>query len=199
MSRSGHRQPFQLAHLLLCLAAAGAGPLPAEETKEKARPEIYDTKADAKKLIESALARAKRGQKRVLLVFGGNWCGWCHKLHETLKKEDDLARLVRFEYEVVMVDVGNFDKHLDVAASCGAEIKQKGVPYLTVLGADGKALVNQNTGDLEDGPRHDVAKLKSFLEKWKAEPLDAEKVLREALSLAGGQKKSVLVHLGAPT
>ena len=53
--------------------AAAAGDPPAE--KKEAGP--YDPKADAKAAVASALEKARRGGKRVLIVYGGNWCGWC--------------------------------------------------------------------------------------------------------------------------
>jgi hypothetical protein len=39
------------------------------------RPPIYNEKADAKADIAAALKLANRENKRVLLKFGGNWCG----------------------------------------------------------------------------------------------------------------------------
>jgi thiol:disulfide interchange protein len=46
------------------------------------RANIYDETADGSKQISDALNIAKREDKRVLLQFGANWCGWCHLLHE---------------------------------------------------------------------------------------------------------------------
>lgn len=167
-------------------------------SSQPAREEIYDTKANAKSQIAAALRKAKRDNKRVLLMFGGNWCGWCHKLHDVFQKESSIRRLLRYEFELVLVDVGRFDRHMDIAKAYGADLKKHGVPFLTVLRADGKALANQNTGDLEIGPRHDLDKVKALLQKWVPEPVDAEQVLKRSLSLATKQKKMVLVHLGAP-
>ena len=62
-----------LLTLACCLTVApvrGAG-TPAGRTP------IYDESADAKKLVDDAVARAATDNKRVLIQVGGNWCGWC--------------------------------------------------------------------------------------------------------------------------
>lgn len=57
-----------------------------------------------------------------------------------------------YEYDVVLLDVGRFDKNLDLAAKYGADIKS-GVPYITILDSTGKLVVNQETGSLESKER----------------------------------------------
>src|SRR5262245_55240495 len=64
----------------------------AQKADDTKKADIYDTKADAKQLIAKAVAKAKSENTRVLVMFGGNWCGWCHKLHGTLKSDQGLAR-----------------------------------------------------------------------------------------------------------
>jgi thiol-disulfide isomerase/thioredoxin len=131
-------------------------------------------------------------------MFGGNWCGWCYKLHDVFEKNPETAAPLRSEYERVMVDVGKFDKNMDLAASYGADLKAQGVPFLTVLDGDGQVLKNQDTGSLEDGPVHDPQKVKEFLGQWAAKPLDAEQVLASSLARAKEEGKQLFVHLGAP-
>jgi uncharacterized protein YyaL (SSP411 family) len=100
----------------------------------------------------------------------------------------------------VHVDVGQFDKNLDLAKEVGADFKA--IPYLTILDADGKALVQQNTEPFEtkiDGKGgHDPAKLLEFLTKYQAEPLDAAKVRGSALAQAKAEHKRLFLHFGAP-
>ena len=42
------------------------------------------------------------------------------------------------------------------------------VPFLTVLDAEGKPLVHQETGVLEQGQGHDPAKVRAFLDRYRA-------------------------------
>ena len=200
----GRTGKMLLLAAVACAAPSGTvrGQGTATKLAEAKRPAIYDEAADAKTQIAAALARARKDNKRVLLQFGGNWCGWCHKLHELFKADKAIARLLLCEYETVLVDVGHSDKNMDLVAGYGADLAKGGVPYLTVLDAEGKALVNQETGPLErppeKGPAHDPEKVKAFLAKWAAAPLEAEKVLADGLARAGREQKMVFLHFGAP-
>ncbi len=159
---------------------------------------VYDVEANASADIEKAVARARKNNTRVLVVYGGNWCGWCVKLDEFFKKDRTVARTVRYEYELVKVDIGRFDKNIDIVNKYGASLKKKGVPYLTILDGNGAVVANQNTGDLEKDDHHDSAKVEAFLQSKKAPPQDAEKELAAALEQAKKDGRKVLVHLGAP-
>ena len=120
-----------------------------------------------RKQIATALADAKKENKRVLIQWGANWCGWCTILDKHFKTNRAVARELLYEYNVIHVDIGRFDKHLDIASKLKADFKAQGVPYLTVLDADGKVLANQETGSLEvEGkPLHDGEKVLAFLEQ----------------------------------
>lgn len=172
-------------------------------TPPKAVPPVYDETADARKDIAAALARAKKENRRVLIQWGANWCGWCKLLHAKLQTDKDLRRKLRYEYDVVTVDVARFDKHMDIAAGYAAELKGNGIPYLTILDADGKVLANQETGSLEakaaNGENgHETAKLIEFLTKHQAAHLQASGALADALARAKAEDKSVFLHFGAP-
>ncbi|WP_061535192.1 thioredoxin family protein [Collimonas arenae] len=110
----------------------------------------YDEKADAKVDLQQALSQAKASHKQVLLVFGANWCPDCRELDKALHGTS--APLINGKFVLVKVDVGNFDKNLDVAQSYGNPIK-KGIPAAVVLGADNKILYSTKAGELADA-RH---------------------------------------------
>ena len=87
----------------ICPAQSPESDKPAAKADAK-KPSIYDKNADAKEQLTAATARAERSNKRVLLMFGGDWCGWCHKLHDLFAQNADIRRLLSYEYELVMVD-----------------------------------------------------------------------------------------------
>src|SRR5215470_10571305 len=75
---------------------------------------IYPEKADAKAEISEALANAAKTHRRVILVFGGNWCYDCHVL-DTAFRSTEIAPLVNKNFVVVHVNIGEYDKNLDLA------------------------------------------------------------------------------------
>jgi thiol:disulfide interchange protein len=126
---------------------------------------IYSDTADAHKDIQQALAQAKREHKRVILDFGGNWCGDCQVLDIYLHQEPNLDLLDKY-FVLVHVNVGRFDKNTDLAAKYQIPL-QKGVPALAVLSSAGKLLYSQKNGEFEAMRRMDAASVTQFLNEWK--------------------------------
>jgi len=184
------------------LALVREDPKPAAPASKTAKPApTYDANAVGADQIATALKRAKRDDKRVLVQWGANWCGWCNLLADTMTKNEVVARELMYEYEVVKIDIGKWDKHLDLVEKYGASIKA-GVPYLTILDADGKVLANHETGPLEDPDpkvqRHDPAKIMTLLKKHETPRLEAAKLREAAFTRAKAEGKRVFLHFGAP-
>jgi thiol:disulfide interchange protein len=201
--------PVVLASTLLAFTAAqtsaqapAQAPAATSQPATPAKPEIYDQTADAKAQIAMALARAKAENRRVLIQWGAEWCSWCHLLHGTFQSDPAVRKKLKYEYDLVLVDIGKWDKNMDLAAAYGADLKANGVPFLTVLDADGKSIANQETGSLEaagaDKPSHDPAKVLAFLTERQAPYLTAESVLSDGLARAKAGNKKVFLHFGAP-
>src|ERR1700730_17994495 len=134
---------------------------------EPAKPNIqlYPDPAEAPAEVSSALAAARKDHKRVLLVFGGNWCYDCHVLHATFHSKA-ISPLVSENYHVVHVNVGEYDKNLDLAKKYEIPL-DKGVPSLAILDPDGKLVVSQKKGEFESTVRIGPEDVVEFLKKWK--------------------------------
>ncbi len=159
---------------------------------------VYDEKADAVADLAAAQQRAAWENKRVLLVFGGNWCGWCLKLNDTCKRDSRISRLLHDEYEVVKVDIGRFDKNMNLVPGLETTIRASGAPFLSVLDAAGKPLVHQETSSLEQGKGHDPDKVLAFFQEHTAPPQDARALLAQAQKTALKSGRALFVRLGAP-
>ena len=170
------------------------GAKPATSTK---KPSIYDAKADAKAQVAAATAKATRENKRVLMMFGGDWCGWCHKLHGLFRTNSEIRRLLSYEYELVMVDT-EAPHAPELLEECSQGQTGVGFPFLAVLDQSGKLLVGQKTDPLEEGDHHDPKKVKEFLSRWTADPKDADALLRDALARASSDDKKVFLSFGHP-
>jgi thiol-disulfide isomerase/thioredoxin len=126
---------------------------------------LYDEKASGAQQIEKALIEAKRGKKNVLLQFGANWCGWCHKLHKLCDEDKAIAAELRKNFVVVLIDVDK--KHNEDINQRYGNPTKNGLPVIVVLDAGGKQLWTQDTGKLEEGDHHDPAKVLAFLKQWR--------------------------------
>lgn len=187
---------FSCLTFIICVfssATLRSEPSGAEATTK--REPIYDVEADGKQLIAAAVKRAKAEHRRVLVEWGGNWCGWCYKLHDVFKHDELVSPIVFQEYELVLVDCNS---NRELMESYGGKDTKYAFPHLTILDDSGKVLANQETGSLEDGPKHDPQKVADFLNKWRPPPVNAKDALAAALSQASEQDKRVLLHVGTP-
>jgi len=130
--------------------------------------QLYPPPEEAKPEIASALAAATKDHKRVLLVFGGNWCYDCHVLDTTFRSKE-FAPIVNANYHVIHVNVGNYDVNLDLADKYQIPLK-KGVPSLAILDPDGKLVVSQKQGEFESTVKIGPEDVLEFLKKWKPKP-----------------------------
>jgi thiol-disulfide isomerase/thioredoxin len=127
--------------------------------------DLYPASADARAEIKEAEAKAAREHKRVLLVFGANWCYDCHVLDLAFHLPE--FTIVMAAYEVVHVDIGpDGKKNADVAKQFEIPL-DKGIPALAVLESDGKLVVSQKNGEFENARASTPEALLEFLNKWK--------------------------------
>jgi thiol:disulfide interchange protein len=127
---------------------------------------LYSAEADPKAEIASALKQAKLENKRVILDFGGDWCGDCQVLDIYLHQSPNVELLDK-NFLLVHVDIGNFDKNLDITDKYNIPLK-KGVPALAVLDADGKILYSQQSAEFGDMRYMYATSVNDFLNRWKA-------------------------------
>jgi thioredoxin 1 len=127
--------------------------------------DIYPAGRDGRAEIKQALAKAATAHKRVLVVFGANWCYDCHVLDLAFHRPD-LAPVLARNYEVVHVDVGEGDKNQDLMNEYQVPMK-KGIPALAVLDSNGKLLYSQKDGEFERARALAPEDLLQFLNKWK--------------------------------
>jgi thiol:disulfide interchange protein len=127
---------------------------------------IYSETANPATDIAAALNQAKREHKRVILDFGGDWCGDCQVLDIYFHQAPN-AELLEKNFVLVHIWIGHEDANLDVAAKYGVPVN-KGVPALAVLTANGKTLYAQQTGEFRDMRHMDSASVTEFLTKWKS-------------------------------
>ena len=107
--------------ILLVLAAGAANPAPRD---------IYPDPSQAGPDLAAALRTAAQSHKRILLDFGGNWCGDCIVLDMYMHNPQNRA-ILEANFVLVHINVGYADKNLDIARKYEVPL-DKGVPALAV-------------------------------------------------------------------
>lgn len=127
--------------------------------------EIYPQNVDANKEVAEALQTAAASHKRVILVFGGNWCFDCHVLDEAFHSPE-IAPTLNKSFVVVHVDIGQMDKNLDIAKKYEVPV-ENGVPALAVLDPNGKLVYSQKQHQFSAARSMAPEDILAFLNKWK--------------------------------
>ena len=147
---------------LLALAALMALAAGAARSAER---NIFPDPAQAKGDLAAALKSAAATHRRVLLDFGGNWCGDCQVLdiyfHDAKNKP-----LLDANFVLVPINVGRYDANLDLARQYGIPL-DKGVPALAVLSEHGVLLYSQKNGEFEAMRRMESSSVTEFLVHWR--------------------------------
>jgi thiol:disulfide interchange protein len=125
---------------------------------------IYPTVDAAETDIHSALEQARRTHKRVILDFGGDWCGDCQVLNIYFHQSPN-AELLEKNFVLVDVNIGHMDQNLEIAHRYGVPVST-GVPALSVLDDHGKVLYAQ-TNEFADMRHMEASSVTEFLNKWK--------------------------------
>lgn len=144
------------------LAFAQWKPAPLERPA-KINPNLYREGVNAAKEIQEARVSAQKQSKRVLLVFGANWCIDCHILDRAFH-QPRVAPLLDGNYVVVHIDVGQYDKNLSLAKQYHVDLG-KGVPSVAVIDAQ-NTLVTSST-QFEKAHLLTEEDVIEFLDRWK--------------------------------
>ena len=125
--------------------------------------DLYPPVDQASADIASAEKQAAREHKRILLDFGGDWCGDCQVLDIYFHQQPN-ADLLSKGFIKVNVNIGHEDANIDLAHKFGVPVK--GVPALAVIAPDGKVLYAQDK-EFSDMRDMEPSSVTDFLTRWK--------------------------------
>jgi thiol-disulfide isomerase/thioredoxin len=125
----------------------------------------YDEKADADAVVAAAFARAKKSHRLVMLDLGGNWCPDCVILANVMRLPA-MRAFMAAHYEFASVDVGRFDKNLQIPARFGFTKRLEGVPTVLVATPDGKLVNGGDVFALSNARDMTPQSLAAYLAKW---------------------------------
>jgi len=136
---------------------------------------------DPRPAIEAAKKKAAAENRRVLILAGANNSETCRAAAQALKKDKQVAKLILYEYDVVLYQV-KFEPGAD-----GDRLE----PWMILMDAEGKELSASQ-------PPVESKALIELLKKHQAPPWKAQDVLDAAKKKAAAEKKRVLLTFGAP-
>lgn len=129
-------------------------------------PYPYDERADADAAVFAAKQRALTERKLLLIDLGGNWCPDCRILAGTMALPEVKA-FVDAHYVVVTVDVGRFDKNLQIPARYGIRRRLEGVPSVLIVDPASNRLIDAgHVAALSDARHMTPQALADWLAKW---------------------------------
>jgi thioredoxin len=115
-----------------------------------AAPPSYDESADAHADLQRALEQAQREQRDVLILFGANWCEDCRDLDSAMRGSS--AALIQSHFILVKIDVGNFNRNLDLVRHYRDPIRG-GIPAAVVVSPADQLLYVTRPGELAHARR----------------------------------------------
>jgi thioredoxin-related protein len=122
----------------------------------------YDKKANAYENLTKAMDKAKKSNKKILLIAGGAWCKWCGAFDNFFKENEKVANDFYGSFEVLKVYYGN-----GMNESSKSLFKQfpvlKGTPHFYILDKDAKLLESIGTVYLEEGNGYNKGKIIEFV------------------------------------
>lgn len=124
----------------------------------------YDPEADPFEQYHEAVAQAQAQNKLVLVIAGGDWCGWCHRLNKFMKS-DEINERIEDTFVVVKVYVGD-ENYNDFFFSQLPEAR--GAPHFWVISPEKLVLSSQSTAAFEHGKKgYDKNEFLGFVDRWK--------------------------------
>lgn len=160
MKRSAFTALVLIAFSALGWQSNGAFAQSGEKATDQKHASLYPSGRNAKKDIANAVATAKTRERRVLLVYGADWCSSCHDLEETFQSVE-VKPVLDAGFVVVHIDLGQGDQNIDILKAY--QVPLTGIPAFSVLDQQGKLLHSQDGGAFEESDAKGVLR---FLNQW---------------------------------
>jgi len=134
---------------------------------------LYSPETDVSTEITQGIAKAKAGNKHLLLQIGGNWCPWCIKFHRFCTDDQDISDMIRKSYITIKVNYSKENQNL--ATLKKLDYPQRfGFPVFVILDSNGKRIHTQNSAYLEEGDCYSKKKVLEFLTQWSPDALNPD-------------------------
>ncbi len=137
------------------------------------KPKIYNPDANAFEELAEAVQKAKQENKNVFIQIGGNWCPWCIKFHNFVKKDAELDSILNTNYIVLKINYSREKPNYEIMQQL--DFPQRfGFPVFVILNDKGERIHTQNSALLEKDKSYDKEKIKAFFLHWTVKALSPD-------------------------
>jgi thioredoxin-related protein len=154
------KTPAIISGMISLIMILSIGTITAQEAKK-----IYDPALDGMKQINDAITAAKKGNRHVLIQYGGNWCPWCLRFDAFTKADAEISKLIADNYIPVKVNYSPENYNYEVNVFLGNPVRF-GFPVFIIVDGKGKVLHIQDSALLEEGEGYSQKKVAGFLKNW---------------------------------
>lgn len=128
----------------------------------------YNPKENAEEAIKKLIVEAGNSNKNILIQAGGNWCIWCLRFNDFVKKNDKLSQILNDNYLYYHLNYSPENKNEAVFKKYD-KLVELGFPAFVILDSKGNLLHIQESEVLEEGKGYSIEKTMDFLTKWTPE------------------------------
>ncbi len=123
---------------------------------------VYNKDSNPHQDLKKALKKAKKANKRVLLIVGGDWCKWCGTLDNFLEDNEPVAKEFYSSFEVVKVYYAkDMNEHSKSLLKQFPKVEE--TPYFYILDNSAKLIQMQKSSPLERGYSYNKQKVLDFI------------------------------------
>jgi thioredoxin-related protein len=127
---------------------------------------LYNPAANAQKDITTAILKAKKENKFVLIQGGGNWCSWCIEFARFAKEDPKIDSVMKASFIWYHLNYSKENENKAMFAKLGYP-QRFGYPVFIILNGNGERIHTQNSEYLENGGKgYNQQKVQNFLEMW---------------------------------
>tara|TARA_R110002072_G_scaffold163953_9_gene316884 strand:+ start:1822 stop:2655 length:834 start_codon:yes stop_codon:yes gene_type:complete len=149
---------------------------------DEASPSPFNQNYSAMEVVDDALAEALAKEKRLLLVFGANWCHDSRGLAGHFQ-DPELAAILGDHYVTRFIDVGLRDQNQDIIRRFGVAALYA-TPMVMIIDPADETLLNRETrGDWGSAASRPVEQARTYFATWAG-----------AIPQAGGVIESSLIY-----
>ncbi len=143
---------------------------PADDAGNTVRPAlpafslVYDPKRNPFTDGARAIRLARASNRRVLILVGGNWCGWCRKMDRFINSDPTVYRALHSQFVLLKVNYSEKNKNRKFLSTFP---RYSGYPHFFVADSNGRVIHSQDTTRLLKNDDYSRELFLRFLARWK--------------------------------